>query len=130
MNKTIETIPAEVMEALTRYTWPGNIRELQNLIERAMILSPGSVLQVPLRYLGTLTACGRNRKPTQTLAEAEREHILATLNECDWILSGRNGAATRLGINRSTLQFRMRKLWASSARKSGGWGVIHRRNRG
>jgi len=110
MNKTIETIPGEVMEALTRYTWPGNIRELQNLIERAMILSSGSVLQVPLRHLGTPTACGHSRKPRQTLAEAEREHILATLKECGWVLSGRRGAATRLGIKRSTLQFRMRKL--------------------
>ena len=110
MNRRIETIPQETMNALTGYAWPGNIRELQNLIERAVILSPGSVLQVPLRHLRIHTASGQTHKPTQTLAEAEREHILAALKECDWVLSGPNGAATRLGINRSTLQFRMRKL--------------------
>jgi formate hydrogenlyase transcriptional activator len=111
MGRTIETIPEETMDALMGYAWPGNIRELQNLIERAVILSPGSsILQVPLRYLRTHTAGGLNYKPTQTLAEAEREHILAALKEADWVISGPNGAATRLAINRSTLQFRMRKL--------------------
>jgi formate hydrogenlyase transcriptional activator len=110
MNRTIETIPEETMDALTEYAWPGNIRELQNLIERAVILSRGSVLQVPLRYLRTPTASRQNHKLTQTLAEAKRGHILAALKECDWVQSGPNGAATRLGINRSTLQFRMRKL--------------------
>jgi formate hydrogenlyase transcriptional activator len=110
MNRTIETIPEETMGALTQYTWPGNVRELQNLIERAVILSSGSVLQVPLRYLRTPTACGQHHKLSQTLAEAERENILAALKECDWVLSGPNGAARRLGINRSTLQFRMKKL--------------------
>jgi len=110
MNRRIETIPDETIDALKKYAWPGNIRELQNLIERAVILSPGSVLQVPLRYLRTQTAGGQNPKPTQTLAEAEREHILAALKEADWVISGPNGAATRLGINRSTLRFRMGKL--------------------
>jgi formate hydrogenlyase transcriptional activator len=110
MNRTIETIPEETMDALTQYAWPGNIRELQNLIERAVILSPGSVLQVPLRNPRTDTAGGPNHRLTQTLAEAEREYILAALKEAEWVLSGPNGAATRLGINRSTLQFRMRKL--------------------
>jgi len=110
MNRKIETIPDETMDALKKYAWPGNIRELQNLIERAVILSPGSVLQVPPQYLRTHTAGGQNHKPTQTLAAAEREHILAALKECDWVISGPSGAATRLGINRSTLQFRMKKL--------------------
>jgi formate hydrogenlyase transcriptional activator len=110
MNRAIETIPEGTMDALTEYAWPGNIRELQNLIERAVILSSGSVLQVPLRYLRTPTAGGQTHKPTQTLAQAERENILVALRECDWVLSGPNGAARRLGINRSTLQFRMRKL--------------------
>ena len=110
MNKTIESIPAEVMEALTRYTWPGNIRELQNLVERAVILSPGSVLQVPLQCLRNPVAHGPDKGRSRNLADAEREHILETLKESEWVLSGPNGAATRLGINRSTLQFRMRKL--------------------
>ena len=83
---------------------------MQNLIERAVILSPGSVLQVPLQFLRTHIARRPNQKLSQTLAAAERDHILATLKECDWVLAGRNGAATRLGINRATLQFRMKKL--------------------
>jgi formate hydrogenlyase transcriptional activator len=110
MNKTIEAIPAEAMDALTRYSWPGNIRELQNLMERAVILSSGPVLRVPLQDLRTRTTAGLDSGRNQTLAEAEREHIVATLKETDWVLSGPRGAATRLGINRSTLQFRMRKL--------------------
>jgi formate hydrogenlyase transcriptional activator len=110
MDRRIETIPDDTMDALKKYAWPGNIRELQNLIERAVILSPGSVLQVPLRHLRIHTAGGLTHQPTQTLAEAEREHILAALKEADWVISGQKGAATRLGINRSTLQFRMRKL--------------------
>jgi formate hydrogenlyase transcriptional activator len=110
LGRTIETVPEEAMEALLRYSWPGNIRELQNLIERAVLLSSGTVLQVPLEYLRNRTAQVAHRGPSRTLADAEREHILATLKEVDWVLSGPNGAATRLGINRSTLQFRMRKL--------------------
>jgi len=110
MNKTIDTIPAEVMEAVARYTWPGNIRELQNLIERAVVLSPGPLLRFPLRYVQNRPAPTLEVKPAKTLAEAEREHILIALKEADWVLSGPKGAAGRLGLNRSTLQFRMRKL--------------------
>jgi formate hydrogenlyase transcriptional activator len=110
MDKTIETIPGETMQALTRYSWPGNIRELQNLIERAVILSSGPVLEVPLRDLQTRIAPPPDTKQVRTLAEAERDHILAALKEADWVLAGPRGAATRLAINRSTLQFRMRKL--------------------
>lgn len=110
MDKTIETIPCESMQALTRYNWPGNIRELQNLIERAVVLSSGPVLQVPLRDLQTRTTPPLGTKQVRTLAEAERDHILAALKEADWVLAGPRGAATLLGINRSTLQFRMRKL--------------------
>jgi formate hydrogenlyase transcriptional activator len=110
MGKRVETIPQETMQDLTRYSWPGNIRELQNLIERAVILSPGPELQVPQRYLQTRTTLRQDRDNIQTLAEAERELILATLKGADWVISGPNGAATRLGVNRSTLQFRMRKL--------------------
>ena len=110
MGKTIDTIPGETMQALTGYSWPGNIRELQNLIERAVILTSGPVLQVALRYLQTRTAPSHDTQQPQTLAEAEREHILAVLRKADWVLAGPKGAATLLGINRSTLQFRMRKL--------------------
>jgi formate hydrogenlyase transcriptional activator len=110
MGKTIETIPAEAMDALTGYAWPGNIRELQNLMERAVILSAGRVLRVPLRGLHTHTATSQGGRSHGTLQDAERAHILATVKETKWVLSGPEGAATRLGINRSTLQFRMRKL--------------------
>ena len=110
MKKTIETIPSEAMDALIRYRWPGNIRELENLIERAVILSTGSVLQVPLGDLNSLTKAGQVNGRHQTLEDVERAHILATLRETRWVLSGQNGAATHLGMNRSTLQFRMKKL--------------------
>ena len=110
MNRTIETIPAETMAALTRYPWPGNIRELQNLIERAVILSHGPVLQVPLQDLDNCTAPRRDNGKDQTLEAAERAHILAILKETRWVLAGPRGAAVRLGMNRSTLQFRLKKL--------------------
>ena len=109
-HKVIETIPAQTMEALVHYSWPGNIRELQNLIERAVILSRHSVLEVPLRDLRKPVAGGPDGSRSGTLADSQREHILATLKDTEWVLSGPNGAAKRLGINRSTLQFRMRKL--------------------
>ena len=110
MNRTIETIPAETMAALTRYPWPGNIRELQNLIERAVILSCGPVLQIPLQDLDNGIALRRDNSNDQTLEAAERAHILAILKETRWVLAGARGAAARLGMNRSTLQFRLKKL--------------------
>jgi formate hydrogenlyase transcriptional activator len=110
MNRTIETIPAETMAALTRYPWPGNIRELQNLIERAVILSRGPVLQIPLQDLDNRTVLRRDNGKDKTLEAAERAHILAILKETRWVLGGARGAAVRLGINRSTLQFRLNKL--------------------
>ena len=110
MNRTIDAIPSETMQALTRYSWPGNIRELQNLIERAVILSPGPVLQVPLRDLSIRTIPAQDGGKHRTLEEAERAHIVAALEDAKWVLSGPRGAATRLGLNRSTLQFRMKKL--------------------
>jgi formate hydrogenlyase transcriptional activator len=110
MKRTIETIPWETMEVLVRYPWPGNIRELQNLIERAVILSPGPVLRVPLGDLDRHPTPSQVNGKHQTLEDAERAHILATLKETRWVLSGPNGAATCLGMNRSTLQFRMKRL--------------------
>jgi formate hydrogenlyase transcriptional activator len=109
MHKTIVTIPSDIMQGLIQYPWPGNIRELQNIIERAVILSPGPVLQVPLTDLNHRSAPVRPM-PQDTLEEAERKHILAVLGETKWVLGGANGAAARLGMKRSTLQFRMRKL--------------------
>jgi formate hydrogenlyase transcriptional activator len=108
MNKRLETIPAETMEALAHYSWPGNIRELQNLVERAVILSPGPVLHVPLSEIkgaSEVSASG-----TETLEEAERQHILRTLEASNWVIGGPNGAAARLGMKRTTLQSRMSKL--------------------
>ena len=110
MSKTIQSITAESMNALVRYPWPGNIRELENVIERAVILSRGSCLEVPLRDLSSRVGPGVGACDSQTLEEVERNHILAILKQTRWVLSGPNGAATRLGMNRSTLHFRMKKL--------------------
>jgi formate hydrogenlyase transcriptional activator len=110
MNKTIDTIPPDMMDALTDYQWPGNIRELENVVERAVILSPGSVLRVPLRDLQTRITAGHDDEKLHTLADVERQHIRSILKETRWVLSGPRGAAIRLGMNRSTLYFRMKKL--------------------
>jgi formate hydrogenlyase transcriptional activator len=110
MNKTIESIPTETMNGLSRYQWPGNIRELQNLIERAMILSNGPILRVPLGDLKTQQAPVAEDANNETLEDAERTHILGILKQTKWVLSGPQGAAARLGLNRSTLRFRMGKL--------------------
>ncbi len=109
MNRRIETIPSETMQALTRYDWPGNIRELQNLMERAVILSSGPELKMRPQDLNIRVSPPQDAGH-QTLEQAERTHILAILKETNWVLSGPNGAAMRLGMNRSTLQFRMKKL--------------------
>jgi len=110
MDKTIETIPSRTMDALVDYRWPGNIRELENVIERAVILSTGSVLHVPYRDLQSRVTAGHDGDKPQTLADVEREHIRTILKETRWVLSGPRGAASRLGMNRSTLYFRMKKL--------------------
>jgi formate hydrogenlyase transcriptional activator len=109
MNRKVESIPAETMTTLERYDWPGNIRELQNLIERALIVSNGAVLRVPLEGLKRGGAADA-RGGAKSLAEAERAHILEALVAADWVVGGPRGAAVRLGLNRSTLQFRMQKL--------------------
>ncbi|MGA7840311.1 MAG: sigma 54-interacting transcriptional regulator [Candidatus Acidiferrales bacterium] len=110
MNKTIDTIPSETMDALMQHQWPGNIRELENVVERAVILSPASVLRVPLRDLQTRVTAGRDGERLQTLVDVERHHIRSILKETRWVVSGPRGAAVRLGMNRSTLYFRMKKL--------------------
>jgi formate hydrogenlyase transcriptional activator len=109
MGKTMATISLEMMNGFIRYHWPGNVRELENVIERAVVLSHNSVLHIPLRDLQSRLAAGRSERP-DALADVEREHILAILRQTRWVLSGPNGAAARLGLNRSTLYFRMKKL--------------------
>jgi formate hydrogenlyase transcriptional activator len=110
MNRPIETVSAETMEALARYSWPGNIRELQNLVERSVIMSPGPELQLPIRDLSIRAVAAQVVGKHLTLEQSERLHILDTLQNSNWVLSGPKGAARRLGLNRSTLQFRMKKL--------------------
>jgi formate hydrogenlyase transcriptional activator len=114
MGRRIETIPTEAMDALVRYPWPGNIRELQNLIERAVILSPGPVLHVSLGDLKSPSAPPNGSAGTPiTLADAEREHVLGALRDTNWVIGGPNGAAARLGLPRSTFYRIMSKLGIS-----------------
>jgi len=123
MNKVIETIPSAAMDALSRYHWPGNVRELQNVIERAVIISTGPALSVDVTDLKfpkadpplekPMSPKPRNGALQSVLEETERQQILKALKESDWIVAGPNGAAARLGINRSTLQVRIRKLGIS-----------------
>jgi formate hydrogenlyase transcriptional activator len=112
MKKRIETIPSEAMQALQTYHWPGNVRELENFIERAVILTQGSDLFVSLAELKRTPSHITNSKPT-TLEQAEREHILKALRESEWIIGGPAGAASRLGMKRTTLQSKMQKLGIS-----------------
>jgi formate hydrogenlyase transcriptional activator len=109
-NRKVETISSNTMDALCSYEWPGNIRELQNVLERAVILSTGPVLDIPLSDLRLASAAQSDLTSTGTLNDAERRHIIAVLNETGWVLGGKNGAAERLGLKRPTLQFRMKKL--------------------
>jgi formate hydrogenlyase transcriptional activator len=122
MNKRIDEIPSETMDALVRYGWPGNVRELQNFIERAVILSPHAVLRAPTSELEPFGAHKASTAPMTGLQEVEREHILRALEASDWVVGGRNGAAERLGMKRTSLVYRMRKLrisrTAAAQRKS------------
>jgi formate hydrogenlyase transcriptional activator len=108
MNRPIESIPSTAIEALTNYEWPGNIRELQNVIERSVILSPGRVLQIALPE--TAKSSFPSLRTPRFEESAERERILGALRESDGKVSGPNGAAARLGLRRTTLQSRMKKL--------------------
>jgi formate hydrogenlyase transcriptional activator len=115
MNKQIEHIPQETMSAFTAYQWPGNIRELQNFVERSVILSSGNVLCPPLESLqGTAQV---ESLEAVTLEDAERDHIRKILEQTRWVVAGPKGAAARLGIKRSTLYFRMQKLGISRTNK-------------
>jgi formate hydrogenlyase transcriptional activator len=120
MKKVMETIPSAAMDALCRYHWPGNIRELQNVIERAVIISAGPALSIDVSDLKIPKAgppAEKSASPKSTngalhdiLQETEREQILKALKQCDWVVAGPNGAAAHLGMKRSTLQLRMHKL--------------------
>jgi formate hydrogenlyase transcriptional activator len=124
MGRRIESIPTAVMDALLRYSWPGNVREMQNVIERAVILTTGVALRIPSGDLqptssSSVPVDGRESRPTApadapvTLADAERDHILGVLRETEWVLGGPNGAAVRLAMKRTTLQSKMKKLGIS-----------------
>ena len=93
-----------------RYCWPGNVRELQNFIERAVILSPRSVLRAPTSELEPIHAHKGSNVPIARLEEVERDHILRMLEASNWVIGGRNGAAERLGMKRTSLAYKMRKL--------------------
>jgi formate hydrogenlyase transcriptional activator len=124
MSKNIDTILSETMNTLLKYPWPGNIRELQNVIERAVILTTGPVLKVPSDDLHAVSngsvsppaapiitpQPGPHRNMRAVLDDAERQQILAALEQTNWTVAGPNGAAARLGVKRSTLQSRMQKL--------------------
>lgn len=110
MNKYIDRIPTETMDALVRYRWPGNICELQNFIERAVILSPHSVLRAPVAELEPFHAQREPEVAISGLAEVERDHIIRALDASNWVVGGRTGAAARLGMKRTSLVYRMQKL--------------------
>jgi len=112
MSKRIETIPAETIAALSRHNWPGNIRELENFVERSVILSPGTQLEAPLTELRTRddNRSARDPKRFRTLDEATRDHIFRALQQANWHIGGRSGAAVRLGMKRTTLQSMIARL--------------------
>ncbi len=117
LHKPIDVIPEEVMEVLKAHDWPGNIRELQNVIERAVVFSPESVLRLPLTALKQITKRpAESASAALTLADAEREHILEVLRQTDGQIGGSHGAAERLGLPRTTLVYKMRKLGIEARR--------------
>jgi len=117
LNKAIDSIPEEVIEVLKTHDWPGNIRELQNFLERAVLFSPGSVLRLPVDLRWTVKQSSESA--ARTLADADRAHILETLEQANWLIGGQDGAANRLGLPRTTLIYKMRKLGIETRRTLG-----------
>ncbi|MGJ5813836.1 sigma-54 interaction domain-containing protein [Paludibaculum fermentans] len=115
LNKPKLSVPEEVMELLKHHEWPGNIRELQNFVERAVVMSCGPVLRPSLADLQRMTHV-ESAAECQTLAAAEREHIMDILNQTGWLVGGQGGAASRLGLPRTTLIHKMRKLGIETRR--------------
>jgi formate hydrogenlyase transcriptional activator len=118
LNRQIEFIPDEVIEILRAHDWPGNIRELQNFPERAVLFSPGRALRLPMDSMQTVKQSSESA--SRTLADADRDHILETLNQTNWMIGGQGGAADRLGLPRTTLIYKMRKLGIETRRSVGG----------
>ena len=110
MNKRLDEIPSETMDALVRYRWPGNVRELQNFIERAVILSPHTVLRAPTSELDAFGAQKESIVTITVLEEVERDHIVRALDASNWVVGGRSGAAERLGMKRTSLVYKMQRL--------------------
>jgi transcriptional regulator with GAF, ATPase, and Fis domain len=108
MGKSVNLIPQATMDALQAYSWPGNIRELRNVVERGMILSRGNTLQIELP--GGIERPQAASRPSDALEAIERQHILSVLERVKWKVSGKDGAAELLGLTRTTLQGRMRRL--------------------
>ncbi len=115
LNKPIDSIPDEVIEVLKARDWPGNIRELQNFLERAVLFSPASVLCLPLDLISQ-TVMHSSESAARTLADVDRDHILETLNHVNWLIGGQDGAANRLGLSRTTLIYKMQKLGIETRR--------------
>jgi formate hydrogenlyase transcriptional activator len=113
MNRTIDAIPEHVLEVLRHHDWPGNIRELQNFIERSVVLTVGTQLRPPLAELTRLTTAAARSEPARTLADMERIYITETLEKANWVIGGSTGAAAKLGLPRTTLIARMHKLGIS-----------------
>jgi formate hydrogenlyase transcriptional activator len=117
LNKIIDSIPDDVVEVLNSHDWPGNIRELQNCIERAVLFSPKSELHLPPDLKETVKQSSESA--ARTLADADREPILDTLEQVNWLIGGQDGAANRLGLPRITLIYKMRKLGIEVRRRRG-----------
>ena len=110
MQKPIDSIPTETMSKLQKWHWPGNIRELENLIERAVILTTGTALQVPLPEIKSSTVSVPNVSPSPSDQDDDREQIIKILRQTGGMLGGPKGAAARLGIKRTTLQYKIKKF--------------------
>jgi formate hydrogenlyase transcriptional activator len=126
MNKVVEVIPSETMDAMVAYDWPGNVRQLQNFVEHGVIVSRSAVFQPALSQLRSVknSALGTEKGVGfKTLEDATREHVLQTLEDTKWVVGGRHGAAARLGIARTTLLGKMRKLGIEGAREESGRGA-------